>query len=699
MFTWREVPFVRLLLPFIIGILLAIYWDTSLTYSVELLTFLLLVLLVINQQKIAFRFRWIYGSLLNIALLLLGYHITYHHNELRQANHFQHQLSQQNIALGTITNMPDKSREKWVKMSLDVQQIGGNVDSLYPCSGSLLVYIENDSNSQQLKYGDVLILKSWLNPMASPKNPKAFDYRRYLYLKNIHYQTFVRGGKWKIVAQNKGNPILKMAYRWRAELIEVLHQHLTTVDEFAVGSALILGYKYELSDDLRNAYAGTGAIHVLAVSGLHVGLIYIIITFLLKKLTLPLPHWKIIQVMVTLAVIWIFALLTGASASVMRAATMFSFFVVGNAFQRYINIYNTLAISAFLLLFLNPYLIKDISFQLSYSAVLGIVYFQPKIYRFWIIDNRVGDYCWELMTVSIAAQLATLPLSLYYFHQFPTYFWLSGLVVVPAAGIILSLGLLLFFFHWCFSPLAYVLAKLLYGIIWGVNAVIFAIEQLPFSLFQGIWIGLFGAILIYLIFLAIILAINTRQYRAIVAAAFLLFVFSASHAFRHFFQHQKRQIVIYHIPQHSIIDCIDGKQLYTLLSEEINEKNYGYTVDNYRWSLGIEAINTTYFYDSLQLEKTWIYEPPFIGFYDKKIALVDKPIVQNASHKIKVDWVLLRGNPKVYIEALLENYDFDQLIFDASNSLWRTEKWKESCERLGVPFYDINEQGAFRLDF
>lgn len=698
MFSWREVPFVRLLIAFIIGILLGIYVDVYLPHTLAILFFLTIILFFVGRQKIAYQWRWVFGFMLNITLILMGYHLAYNFNELRSPNHFQQHLSKKNIAIGIITEMPDKSREKWVKMKLKISHIGEQSDSLLTCSGNLLTYIENNDSSQQLRYGDVIALRSWINLVEVPKNPKAFDYQKYLHFQNIHYQAFVKTGEWKLVTKNKGHLIFKVAWHLRAKLINVLQKHLLDPDIFAVGSALILGYKYELSDDLRNAYAGTGAIHVLAVSGLHVGLIYIIITFLLKWVKFPQLYWRILKMMVTLGGVWTFALLTGASASVLRAATMFSFLIIGRTFQRHINIYNTLAISAFLLLYINPYLIKNVGFQLSYMAVLGIIYFQPKICRLWTIENKVGNYLWQLLGVSIAAQIATLPLSLFYFHQFPTYFWLSGLIVVPAAGIILSLGLLLFFFSGWLSCMATFFGKLLCFIIGLVNGSIFLIEQFPYSLIEGIWPGWFGSSVLYLILAAIIIAISGRQFRAIIAATFFLCLLSWANVFRTYTQLQKKQMVIYHVHQNTIIDCFDGQQVYTLRSQDMDEKNYGFTVDNYRAFRGMKKLSTTYLQDTSRLEKTWIYKNPFVGFYEKRVAIIDKAIVQNSAKKIRVDIVLVCNNPDLKMETLVENFDLGQVVFDASSKHWKIKKWREECGKLKIPFYDITEKGAFIVD-
>ena len=233
--------------------------------------------------------------------------------------------------------------------------------------------------------------------MRSALNPHAFNFKKYWHHQNIHYQGFVKADHWQLLKRKQGNYIIDKALNTRNRFLQILKKNLSTENEYAVASALILGDKQSLDSDLKNAYSGTGAMHVLAVSGLHVGLVYLGLAFLLGLLKIKNWYWIFIRTTLIIISIWLFALLTGASPSVMRAATMFSFIIVGKSMRHHPSIYNTLAASAFCLLCFNPLLLMEVGFQLSYLAVSGIIYFQPKIYRWWIIDNPVGDYLWKLV--------------------------------------------------------------------------------------------------------------------------------------------------------------------------------------------------------------------------------------------------------------------------------------------------------------
>lgn len=699
MINWREIPFARLLMPVVIGILSAIHLDYFIPFLDILLLLSVVVFAVLHYQTIDRSYRFLSGLTFNLFLFLLAYQLTYYQYDHHHSQYLaQYQSETSNVLIGSIQKMPDKSQNKWVKIELDVHQIGSHKDSLNNSKGTILAYIEKDENSLQLSYGNILMLQTRLSAIEAPKNPQAFDYQAYLKLQNINFQSFTKPDKWIVLAQQEGNPILQFAFGVREKLIATLKKHLPSTNEFAVGSALILGYKDDLPDELRAAYAGTGAMHVLAVSGLHVGLVYGIMALLLRVFRFRHRAWNPIKVGLLITVIWSFAILTGASASVMRAATMFTFLAVGREMQRYINIYNTLAASAFCLLLYDPFLLKNVGFQLSYLAVGGIIYFQPKIYRLIIIDHKIADYLWALVAVSVAATISTLPISLFYFHQFPVYFWLSGLVVVPAAGLILSGGILLFWLEWLVPSISVWIGSLLYGMIWAVNSLIFLIQQLPSGLVTGIWIGMFGAIILYLILGTAIMAINTKNMKWLLAAFALLTILSVQQLMTKVQQFYKKEIVIYHSYKNTIIDCLDGTNVYSLRSDSISAKNLQFTTQNYRWSRGIREVHDYSLSEAAPTFSTWIYQQNHLGFYDKKIGILDKNIKIASPTKMKVNYLLLRDNPSIDIETITENYDFDRLIFDASNSTWRIEKWKKKCQELDIDYYDISTEGALTIE-
>ncbi|MEL6925640.1 MAG: ComEC/Rec2 family competence protein, partial [Bacteroidota bacterium] len=318
------------------------------------------------------KYRWVFPVVAFLCLFTMGHQLVFLRNESNAPNHFQQYTSDKDIIIGTIVNMPVVRKQ--TRLALRVEAIHTAPDGWQTCSGNLLLYLEKDS-SQQLQYGDQLLLHTRIQAIEGPKNPYALDFRQIYHAQNLHYQAFAKLDEYRLVARNKGHPVMAAASGLRRRFIETLRNYLGSGDEFAVASALILGYKNELTPDLKNAYANTGAIHILAVSGMHVGILLLLLRFLLNLPKLSGRWWNIIYVSILLCCLWSFALITGFSASVVRAVFMFSLIELARLFSRSYNIYNVIFASAFCLLLYNPFYLLQPGFQLSYLAVLGIVYF------------------------------------------------------------------------------------------------------------------------------------------------------------------------------------------------------------------------------------------------------------------------------------------------------------------------------------
>ena len=483
------------------------------------------------------------------------------------------------------------------------------------------------------------------------------------------------------------------AYLIRERLVGILRKNLPPEsNEFAVAAALILGKKDELSTDLRNAYAETGAVHVLAVSGLHLGFIAWGLGLIFGWGPFKRKSWRWIRLACILCGIWLFALITGLPPSVQRAATMFSAVWIGIVLDRKSSIYNTLGASALVLLLINPMLLFDIGFQLSYLALLGIVFFQPRIYgllktRSWILDKL-----WALISVALAAQLTTFPLSLYYFHQFPIYFLLSGVVVVLAASLILGTGILLFVFSWL-SPLASFLGKVLFGILWVNNAFIEYLQQLPGHLVDGIWINEWQltALLLAVFFIAVY-SVRPRAKYLMLALAGLILVFGVNFWHQANLRQQKR-LIIYHLYKASVLDAISGKYRYTISNLEEGSSDLLWNVQPHREKVGATQIRK----DSLY----WKEAPPLYHFYEKQIVIIDsnwKPGVK-PERPILVDIVLLKNAPQLSLQELSHYFQTDVWVADGTNYPTKLESWQAEAKELGLKFHATKEQGAYILDF
>ncbi len=698
--NWREMPFVRITLPLAVGILSAVLapGNGAVEFGVGLLTLLAgMGLAGMGAQRIAFQRRWVFGVLLSLCLIGIGRLLMVWADERQAKDHFSPQLLEKNTVSAEIIQIQPRSER--LRLQLKVLAIGEGPLDLKPARGHLLAYLHTDASAGAINIGDRLLFKAAIQPAPGPKNPKAFDYRRYLHFKNLHYQCFVGEGEWRLAKRAEGWSLVRQTAAARQYCIGVLRRHLPSPNEFGVATALVLGYRDETPETLRDAYAATGATHVLAVSGLHVGIVQMVIAFFLRFWGGKGREHRVSKMCITLAGVWGFALLTGAPSSALRAAAMFSFLTIGQHMKRTVNTYNTIAASAFFLLCLNPRLLFDVGFQLSYLAVLGIVFFHPRIYRLWYIENRIGDYIWQLAALSLAATLTTFPLSLLYFHQFPVYFWLSGLIAVPLAGVILGLGMLLFAVQ-AIPWVGLAAGKALYAVIWFMNACIFAIQQLPGSRISGIWVGAPTALLLYGVIIAVAVAVSSRKFRWILVALSLGVLVAGVHLYEAWKAHQRREIVLYHTRRQTVIDCFDGRQVFTLTGSPVTEGEQRFALQNYRWYCRSREQGAWLLNESPPQHDRWLYRNGLLRFHHVRMAIVNRPLPGGRPGKVTTDYLLIRDNPRFSLKELVSGWDISSglVLIDASNSPRRAGRWLAECESLGLSCYDVESKGAWVLD-
>ena len=695
--NWREMPFVRLFLPLALGIMCGEFWQPQSPLFgniILLLSTLCIVFFVL--KKTTFQRRWVFGIPLSIFLFLLGYQCVFYHDESHNSDHFKTVLNSPNekIVMGIVTDRVEKATN--FRLTVAVKKIGNTTDSLQDVSGNVLFYLKKDSLLESPpQYGDLILTKGKIAEVELPKNPDAFDFNRYLHFQNIHYQSFIYPDELKILAQNRGNPIIQTISHWQIELINILKEHLPTEREFAVGSALILGYRDAVTEEVKDAYVGTGSMHILAVSGMHIMLIFTAFEWFLSFYKSGSRRWRWTKALISIVLIWVFTLLTGAGASVVRAAVMATFLALSKSWSRQVSIYNVLAASAFALLLWNPFWLFDVGFQLSYLAVVGIVYFQPKIRKLLIFKNKLANLAWNATAVGLSAQLVVTPISLYYFHQFPTYFWLSGLLAVPVSSGALYAGIALFFTT-KIPFLSLVIGKILFGLVWTMNEIVFFIQKLPLSIFTGFWLSAMGVLGIYIVLMGIAVALKTRRLKMLLYPLSIATVSSCLLAFSSIKNMKQREIVVYHIHQNTVVDFIDGQKCYSF-SKKMNEKSevpnrLKFAFENHRMRLRINKLETFKFNVSEKYPNL-IYHYGISQFGNYKMAILDN-LPQN-NILLQVNTVLMHQNARMTIADLQQHFRFDSVIFDGSNARWRVEKWKKECHSLNIPYHDTFEKGAW----
>jgi competence protein ComEC len=653
-------------------------------------------LIFLAYRRFDYRYRWIFGTGLSLWCFAACYYHIVSYDESKLPRHFSTQLNGPVWMIGLVNDAPSKGAR--LKVPIRVEAIGGSPDSLAPTNGNLLLLVDvADSSQPEIRYGDRIVTRATVMPTEPPKNPYAFDYRRYLHFQNIHYQAFVKSQAVRVLSSGHGSTLWQYAFASRDRLLEALARHFPTRGEYAVAAALLVGYQADLPDDLKMAYAATGSMHALAVSGSHIGMLYTGLLVILKRFRLRGKWGKLLETILVLLVIWGFTLLTGATASVLRASVMFTVYMAGKTMHRDASAWNVLALSAFILLVFNPYFLYDAGFQLSYAAVAGMVFFYPRFYRNAPILPPWADSAWQVLLVGFAAQLGTLPLSLYYFHQFPVYFWLAGWVVILGGAIFLWGGAVLIALESIWPIASEWLGAGLYYMLWGMNRIIFFIQQLPGSVADGIWLTGPGAALLYAAIVFAGAAMANRKGKWVIWSLSALLLLGLSRLIRTIDNLTRAEITVYDVSKRRLADFCDGNRVVSF-SDSLTVKQVIFAAQSNRWAHGMAALTQVYWpADTVFTRSNLYYDPPFIQFFQRRVVVINPAfkLEQLPAQPMPVDVLLFSGNPDVRVDDCLKRFSCRFIVFDSSNSWKHVEYWKGDCAAAHLPCWDVRTQGAW----
>jgi competence protein ComEC len=696
--AWNAVPLLRLLIPFIAGILAAVWMPALSPIFVFVLFVLFAVILLFtftSRWSSSYRISWWYGLLINGAVFLLAYQLTISKTDQLSERHFSKCFMDSSLVYVRIASTCVE-KEKSVKVIVECLETKKK-QMVTPVFGKALVYFQKDVRSLALNSGDELILKATFREIGNAQNPGAFDYRRFMAYKNIYGQAYIKAGDWVYTGINSESILVRYSIRLRNKLLGIFKAAHLKEDEFAVAAALLVGYTDKLDEELLSAYSQTGTLHVLSVSGMHLAIVFLVFNrflFFLDKF----KYGSLLKAVALIFFLWFYALLTGLSPSVLRSATMFSFIVCARSFRRNSNIYNTLAASALFLLLLNPYLIMDVGFQLSYLAVAGIVLIQP-FFTGWIKTNRwLLNQLFTLVTVSIAAQLATLPVSLYYFHQFPNYFLLSNLVVIPLSTCIIYMGMALI----AISENAFLLhcASLVFSkTVALLNAAVVYIRDLPFAVTDAVSFGVPEVYVMYAFIIFLFLYFRKRKYVYLKMSLCMLIAGLGLQVMERLKELHQKEFIVYAIPRMRVVDFVCGREHVLLADASYSEKIAGSYMKPNWCNLGLHApvMATTHMRTA-----TVFIEDEAIQFYTKRIILLkDSRKIKELRQQGKsmtVDYVIVSENMNIGMEEVKAVYKPGCIVFDASNSFYRLEKWKNECRLLQQPCYAVADSGAYIAD-
>jgi competence protein ComEC len=686
MIRWVPYTFVRITLFLIAGILAGLFFPSLIQPEIlqPLLLGVTLIYVVIFVVNRLHKKKTIDPGLIALpAIFLLGWLHAVSSDESKRANHLLNYSKPVDSYVATLTRFAEEKERSW-KVEAHVNKIRSQ--QWENVHGKVILYFSKQDFKSPPKYGDVFLISGCPKVVDGPGNPGEFDYKRYLALRNIYHQHFVRAQKARLIGFGPNSSIVHYANRTRLWANETLKKYIPGTREQAVASALVLGVTDGLDNELLKAYAGTGAMHVLAVSGLHITIIYMIIAWILK----PLSRFRSgpwIIALTSMIILWGYAFITGLSPSVLRAVTMFSFLALAKPTQQSTNMYNTLAASAFCILMFDPFLIMSVGFQLSYMAVIGIVYLHPKLYPMWEPEAWLLDEIWKITSVSIAAQIATLPLGLYYFHQFPNYFLISNLLVIPGSFVVLIGGLCIL----ASSAIPMAATAAAFITVWMIkliNLIVFTVESFPFSLIDDIHLTTMQGWVLGAIILSLVALTALKQFGYVKLTFWFVLLFVAIQ-WNHVVDEVKvKRIMVYKIPGHTAIDLIDtGKSIFvgdsTLQADQLS-----FHAKPNRLNCGVTGIST----------EVSLVGRDFPG--GRVLRWNDLTILQirqkgfSLPDNFNFDFVIVSNNA-IFDMRKIPPVKRTRVILDSSNSFYFADAFLKKAESMGIEVHSVLHSGSF----
>lgn len=701
----------RLLIPWIAGTFCGDhFFDRSWTslWGIFFFAFLAVLSLAFYYLK-RYSLRWCFGLAVSALCFTGGW--------LGMAGQLQRTVfsfpEEETVYRILITDAPQPKERTYLCQAL-VKERRDSV-GIYPIGHTVVLYLQQDSSATRLKSGDELLISARISPPLNNLNFDEFDYARFLMRKGISGTGYVASGKWTILSSNKpplssANPVISLqrdgmnsfdlksvASFCRRNMIALYRELGFTGDELAVLSALTIGDKTELSDSVRESYSVAGASHILALSGLHIGLLYTMLFFILKPITRRGNIGRCVRSVFLLVLLWAFAFFTGLSPSVVRSVSMFSILAIADMVGREPLSLNTLAVAAWLMLFCNPAWLFDVGFQLSFLAVASILLIQKPIYHLITVKSRIGKYVWGLMSVSIAAQIGTVPLVLFYFFRFSVHFLLANLVVIPLITVILYAAVVMLLLT-PFSCLQIGVAEGVKKLLEGLNFFVRWVEQIPYASIDGVWLYRSEVLSLYIVISLLAYYFMNPRYRNLQICLFSILLMGTYHATLYWLDRPQTSLVFYNVRGCPAVHCIksDGQSWINYMDTLSNKKRLKRMAANY-WKhhhlLPPKEITTDCRYAELNRQQQ------IISYHGCRVCVINDNRWRNKStaSPLYIQYLYLCKGYDGHLEELTRVFSFSYVILDASLSEYRKHLLESECKKSGLRFISLSDAGSVRF--
>lgn len=655
------------------------------------------------------------GSLL--ILLGLGWAITWQRTDSNRPDYISHLADTLQTYEGVVAAQPEE-RAKTYRVELEIRrarwahrdslnQQKTNVESWQPLRGRVIIYLDKASQSDSVTprpiYGEVWLVSGAPRPIDPPLNPDEFNYKRYLSYRNIGYQQYLRPFQRHILGSDPPNPITNVAASVNRWADSVFTQQVGSRAEYALVNAMILGVRDDLDADIYRAYSTAGAVHILSVSGLHVGILFQVLTVLLGFLA-KRRGGKLVMAGLQLTILWFYALVTGFSPPVLRSAGMFTMVILARALGRQQQIPNTLGASAFFILCFDPYALFSAGFQLSYLAVAGISAWHAPLYQAITFRNKWANRLWELTAVALVAQLITFPVGVFYFHQFPTYFLLSNPVVIVLSELLLPLAMAVLALCWI-PYLRDVLGWLLQKTAWLLNESVMQTSQLPGAAWDGLWLSPMALMLIYTLILCAVALLLTRNRVYLWATCLTAVLLAGITLWGDYGQAHQQRLAVHFLPHRTAVSLTSGHRS-TLLTDldSTDSRSFDFYLKNTFGIWGVSTLTQTRLKrsgDSTRTQKSMpaFYQTPAYALWvwqGKTLLLVNKLSGRNRWRlPAVVDYLIIRRNALYDWEQLNGRVVARHIIFDDSNKTPLTDRLLVEAKKKGIACYSVRQMGAY----
>lgn len=683
-----HLPLLRIVLPFIAGIycfnLIPIPFYVILIASTFLLLLVYISHFTINKPLL----KRLNTTLVYISIFILGGLMIVNKQYNNQKAHFSN--FKPTFAKGIIIKQPEEKNKSY-KAIIALQKIIDSSNTEINTNGNILVYIQKGSTTSNLEIGDEILFRCNYKPVDTPKNPGEFDYKHYLEHKSIYQQQYISKNEITVTEKHKSLFIKRISNDIGMNIQSVLRKYIPKQENFALADGILLGHRADIDVELYNAFAYTGILHILSVSGLHVGIIYGMLIFLLSFIKDKNKKIKIIKFIFIFCCIWLFTFVTGSSTACVRAAILFSLLNFGKLSKEHVNNLNLLSGAALLQILIDPNNVFDIGFQLSYLAMLGLFIFYKPIYALFYHPNKLIDWIWKLWSASIAAQFFTVPLSIYYFGNFPTYFLLANIFAIPLSAIILwlSVGLAIFSFV---SPVAKLIGLLNSFVISVFIQLTYFFSNLPFGKLNNLYIsqGQLFILLNAVLFLTAFVIHQKAKYLLVCLSLFLITII-VSYGYN-IKQHKKQELILYSVPKNFVL-AKNNNGIQTIFSKDtLDEKAFSYSIKNSYRTLGIDRYETFLLNDSLNTNDV-IKDKDLLFVQNKSFYFLNKKNTRKVfSTPLQIDYLVLSDNCFLNTESVKANYKYKQLLISSDNDNYHLKIYRKLLKEKNIKYVDLSEK-------